>query len=135
MTLTSIAPNAQYDMAHGRPLMLEKDNDGSCIVRFNIAPVMGNPGGDPIADQSADAEQAQTGWSCFEVRTFTEPTKANLKKAIIRALVDETAEFDLVNSYNKHVFGIRVDESAVQRYKDFLTLTEEIDTALVAILK
>lgn len=134
MTLTSIAPNAHYDMAHGKPLTLEKDNDGSCIVRLNIMPEMGNPGGEPIANQSADAEQEQTGWSCFEVRTFTEPTKANLKKAIIRNLVDETAEFDLVNSYNKHVLGIKVDESAVQRYKDFLTLTEEIDVALVTIL-
>ncbi len=135
MTLTSIAQNAHYDMTHGKPLTLEKDNDGSCIVRLNITPEMGNPGGDGIAVQSADAEQEQTGWSCFEVRTFSEPTKANLKKAIIRALVDETAEFDLVNSYNKHVFGIKVDEAAVQRYKDFLTLTEEIDAALVDALK
>lgn len=134
MTLTSIAPNAHYDMAHGKPLTLEKDNDGSCIVRLNIAPEMGKPGGEPIANESVDAEQTQTGWSCFEVRTFNTPTKANLKKAIIRALVDETAEFDLVNSYNKHVLGIKVDEAAVVRYKDFLNLTEEIDTALVAIL-
>lgn len=121
-------------MTHGKPKMLEKDNDGSCIVRINITPEMGNPSGD-IAVQSADAEEAQTGWSCYEVRTFAAPTKANLKRDIIRSLVDETAEFDLVNSYNKHVFGIKVDEEAVQRYKDFLTLTEEIDAALVEVLK
>lgn len=133
MTLTSIAPNAHYDMTHGQPLTLEKDNDGSFIVRLNVAPEMGNPGGDNTI-QSADAEQEQIGWSCFEVRTFSTPTKANLKKAIIRMIVDETAEFDLVNSYNKHVFGIKVDEAAVQRYKDFLTLTEEIDAALVEVL-
>lgn len=48
--------------------------------------------------------------------------------------MDETAEFDLVNSYNKHTLGIKVDESAVQKYKDFLTLTEEIDAALVEVL-
>lgn len=120
-------------MTHGKPLMLEKDNDGSCIVRINITPKMGNPG--DIAVHSADAEEAQTGWSCYEVRTFAAPTKANLKRDIIRSLVDETAEFDLVNSYNKHVFGIKVDEEAVQRYKDFLTLTEEIDAALVEVLK
>lgn len=120
-------------MTHGQPLTLEKDNDGSFIVRLNVAPEMGNPGGDNTI-QSADAEQEQIGWSCFEVRTFSTPTKANLKKAIIRMIVDETAEFDLVNSYNKHVFGIKVDEAAVQRYKDFLTLTEEIDAALVEVL-
>lgn len=134
MKLVSIAPNAHYDMTHGKPLTLEKDNDGSCVVRLNVAPEMGNPGGD-IAVQSADAEETQTGWSCYEVRTFANPTKANLKREIIRSLVDETAEFELVNSYNKHVFGIKVDEDAVQRYKDFLMLTEEIDAALVEVLK
>lgn len=121
-------------MTHGKPLTLEKDNDGSCVVRLNVVPDMGNPGGD-IAVQSADADATQTGWSCYEVRTFAKPTKANLKREIIRSLVDETAEFDLVNSYNKHVFGIKVDEDAVQRYKDFLTLTEEIDAAVVDALK
>ena len=134
MKLVSIAPNAHYDMTHGKPLTLEKDNDGSCIVRLNIAPEMGKPGGD-IAVQSADAEEEQTGWSCYEVRTFAAPTKANLKRDIIRSIVDETAEFDLVNSYNKHTLGIKVDETAVQKYKDFLTMTEEIDAALVEILK
>lgn len=88
-----------------------------------------------IAVQSADTEEEQTGWSCYEVRTFAAPTKANLKRDIIRSIVDETAEFDLVNSYNKHTLGIKVDETAVQKYKDFLTMTEEIDAALVEILK
>lgn len=120
-------------MTHGQPKVLEKDNDGSCVVRLNVAPEMGGNG--DIAVQSKNAEPVQTGWSCFEVRTFAEPTKANLKKAIIRSIVDETAEFDLVNSYNKHLMGIKVDESAVQKYKDFLTLTEEIDAVLVESLK
>lgn len=133
MKILPIAPNAHYDMTHGQPKTLEKDNDGSYIVRLNIATEMGIPGGD-IANQSADAEEVQTGWSCYEVRTFAAPTKANLKKVIIRSIVDETAEFDLVNSYNKHMMKIKVDETAVQKYKDFLTLTEEIDTALVEVL-
>ena len=107
MKLLSIAPNAHYDMTHGQPKVLEKDNDGSCVVRLNVAPEMGGNG--DIAVQS--------------------------KKAIIRSIVDETAEFDLVNSYNKHLMGIKVDESAVQKYKDFLTLTEEIDAVLVESLK
>lgn len=94
---------------------------------------MGIPDGDGVAVKE-NAEQVQIGWSCYEVRTFNAPTKANLKKAIIRSIVDETAEFDLVNSYNKHVLGIKEDEPAVQRYKDFLRLTEDIDAVLVEIL-
>ncbi|MCM1165204.1 MAG: hypothetical protein NC110_00320 [Ruminococcus sp.] len=122
-------------MTHGQPKPIEKDNDGSTIVRLDINPEMGIPGGDIATAKSADADPVQIGWSCFEVRTFNAPTKANLKKAIIRAIVDETAEFDLVNSYNKHVMGIKVDEEAVQRYKEFLAFTEELDAALVESLK
>ena len=133
MNSISVAPNAHYDMTHGQPLTFEKDNDGSCIVRLNIAPEMGIPDGNGVA-VNENAEQVQIGWSCYEVRTFNAPTKANLKKAIIRSIVDETAEFDLVNSYNKHVLGIKEDEPAVQRYKDFLRLTEDIDAVLVEIL-
>lgn len=29
MKLNSLAPNAQYDLQHGRPAVLEADNDGS----------------------------------------------------------------------------------------------------------
>ena len=136
MDLNSIKSNALYDMKHGKPSPLERDNDGSCIVRLNIAPKMGYPKGEEPneTDKKTKKKQIQVGWSCYEVRTFTEPTKANLKKAIIRSLVDESAEFDLVNSYNKHNFGIKVDEEAVQRYKDYLVLTEEIDTALIEVL-
>lgn len=37
MKLNSIEPNAHYDIAHGMPAVLEKDNDGSVIYRVNIA--------------------------------------------------------------------------------------------------
>ena len=129
MKLNSIAPNAHYDMAFGKPASLQKDNDGSCIVRLNVAPEYE----DSVEESGTKSkkEKTQVGYSCYEVRTFLAPTKANLKKAVIRSIVDETAEFDLVNSYNKHVLGIKVDDNAVQRYKDFLTLTEEIDAALI----
>ena len=127
MKLNLIEANAHYDMVHGKPAVLEHDNDGSSIYRFNIEPEMGIPDG--------EESEVQIGWKCCEIRIWSKPTKANLKKAIIRSIVDETAEFDLVNSYNKHLMGIKVDESAVQKYKDFLTLTEEIDAVLVESLK
>lgn len=133
MTLNSIAPNAHYDMTFGKPAPLQKDNDGSCIVRLNVTPEYE----DSVEESGTKSkkEKTQVGYSCYEVRTFLAPTKANLKKVIIRSLVDETAEFDLVNSYNKHVLGVKVDDSAVDKYKGFLTLTDDIDTALVEILK
>ena len=113
-------------MAHGMPAILEKDNDGSCLYRYNIEPEMGIPDG--------EEKEVQIGWKCCEIRTFNKPTKANLKKAIIRSVLDETAEFDLVNSYNKHVLGVAVDENAVAAYKEYLQFTEDLDVLLVNTL-
>lgn len=126
MKLNSIEANAHYDLAHGMPTVLEKDNDGSFLYRFNIEPEMGIPDGQD--------KEVQVGWKCYEIRTFNKPTKANIKKAIIRSVLDETAEFDLVNSYNKHVLGVAVDEKAVADYKEYLQFTEDLDVLLVNTL-
>lgn len=126
MKLNSIEANAHYDLAHGMPAVLEKDNDGSFLYRFNIESEMGIPDGQD--------KEVQVGWKCYEIRTFNKPTKANIKKAIIRSVLDETAEFDLVNSYNKHVLGVAVDEKAVADYKEYLQFTEDLDVLLVNTL-
>lgn len=122
MKLDSIAPNAHYDMVGGKPVAMKRDNDGSTLYRFNIKPEMGIPDG--------ETEERQIGWQCVEVRTFDRPTKANLKKAIIRSIIDETAEFALVNNYNKHVLGIAINERAVDAYKEYLQFTVDLDEIL-----
>lgn len=126
MRLDSIAPNAHYDMVGGKPSVLQRDNDGSTLFRFNIEPEMGIPDG--------ETEERQVGWCCYEVRTFQKPTKANLKKEVIRSIIDETAEFALVNRYNKHVLGIAISEHAVDDYKEYLRLTEDLEALLVKTL-
>ena len=122
MKLDSLEPNAHYDMEHGMPAVLEKDNDGSVIYRVNIAEEKAIPDG--------EAEERQIGWSCYEVRTFAKPTKANLKRVFIRSVIDETAEFSLVNSYNKHILGIAPDDKAVAEYKEYLQFTEDLDAQI-----
>ena len=122
MKLDSLEPNAHYDMAHGMPAVLEKDNDGSVIYRVNITEEKAIPHG--------EAEERQIGWSCYEVRTFDKPTKANLKRVFIRSVIDETAEFSLVNSYNKHILGIAPDDKAVAEYKEYLQFTEDLDAQI-----
>ena len=123
MKLDSLEPNAHYDMEHGMPAVLEKDNDGSAIYRVNIAEEKAIPDG--------EAEERQIGWSCYEVRTFDKPTKANLKRVFIRSVIDETAEFSLVNSYNKHILGIAPDDKAVAEYKEYLQFTEDLDAQII----
>ena len=123
MKLDSLEPNAHYDLAHGIPAVLEKDNDGSVIYRVNITEETAIPDG--------EAEERQIGWSCYEVRTFDKPTKANLKRVFIRSVIDETAEFSLVNSYNKHILGIAPDDKAVAEYKEYLQFTEDLDAQII----
>lgn len=122
MKLDSLEPNAHYDMEHGFPSVLENDNDGSAIYRVNIT--------EEKAIQDGEAEERQIGWSCYEVRTFDKPTKANLKRVFIRSVIDETAEFALVNSYNKHILGIAPDDRAVAEYKEYLQFTEDLDAQI-----
>lgn len=123
MKLNSLEPNAHYDLAHGIPAVLEKDNDGSFIYRVNITEETAIPDG--------EAEERQIGWSCYEVRTFDKPTKASVKRVFIRSVIDETAEFALVNSYNKHILGIAPDDKAVAEYKEYLQFTEDLDAQII----
>lgn len=126
MKLDSIAPNAHYDMEHGKPAALEHDNDGSTIIRYNIEPEMGTPDG--------ESEERQIGWQCHEVRIWDKPTKASLKKAIIRDVIDESQEFAIVNAYNSHVLGIEINPDAVDEYKEFLQFRKDVDTLVGEIL-
>ena len=119
MRLDSLEPNAHYDMAHGEPVKLERDGDGSWLYRFNIAPEM-----------DAETGETQIGWKCNEVRVWVEPTKSVLKRAIIRGQLDETQEFHLVNNYNKHVTKVKVSTDAVAEYKEYLQFTEDVGTML-----
>lgn len=123
MKLDSIVPNAHYDNEHGQPKVIEKDNDGSFLYRYNIKPEMKIPEG--------EEEEKQVGFSCCEIRVWEHPTKPVLKKAIIRSVIDETAEFDLVNSYNKDLMGIKKDAKAIADYTEYLQFIEDVDAMLV----
>ena len=126
MRLNSLEPNAHYDVVNGRPLAIERDNDGSTIVRFNITEKTEVPEGKKKAES--------VGYNCREIRIWDAPTKVNIKRAFIRSVIDESAEFDLVNSYNKHILAIRQDDAAVEAYKEFLAFTEDVDAAILEML-
>lgn len=124
MKLNLLEPNAHYDMEHGKPSVFQKDNDGSYLYRYNIESEMGIPEG--------KTKEVQIGWKCREVRAWNEPQKSALKKVVIRSVVDESAEFDIVNSYNKHVLGVNVNVQAVDNYKEYLQFVEDLDAMLIS---
>ncbi|GHT09188.1 hypothetical protein FACS189432_03530 [Bacteroidia bacterium] len=125
MKLDSLVPNAKYDLAYGEPATLKKDNDGSFLYRYNVEPEMGIPDG--------ETNEVQIGWQCREIRIWENPTKGVLKKALIRSVLDESAEFAIINAYNKHVLKVKVDTTAVNEYKEYLQFTEDVDAMLVSI--
>lgn len=122
MKLNLLEQNARYDLVHGKPSTFQKDNDGSFLYRYNIEPEMG------IVD--GETEESQIGWKCREIRVWEAPTKAVLKKSIIRSIIDESAEFGILNDYNKHVLGVKEDSTAVDKYKEYLQFTEDLDSLL-----
>ncbi len=113
-------------MEHGEPAALQHDNDGSTIIRYNIKPEYGIPEG--------KKKEVQIGWMCHEVRMWEQPTKATMKKAIIRDVVDESQEFAIVNSYNSHILAIEVNPDAVDEYKEYLQFRKDVDTLIETIL-
>lgn len=118
MTLNSLIPNAHYDLAHGEPQVIEKDNDGSFLYRLNIEP--------EYAEDESGEGQVQIGWMCYETRHWGAVTKKVIERGVIRSVVDDCSEFNLVNSYNKHVLGLIEDEQAVANYKEYLQFTLDL---------
>ncbi len=117
--LTDIAPNAHYDNVNGKPAVIFHDNDGSTLFRINIC-------------EEYDDDGTLVGWSCFEIRTYKKANRANIKHDLIRAILDDSAEFALVNKYNMHKLGVLKNNEAVADYKAYLQMLCDIDAVLDA---
>lgn len=121
-SLASAANAASCDLQHGRPVTLERDNDGSYIFTFNVTEHKEIPEG--------KSKAVLVGYDYREVRFFGDPNKKNIKKAIIRATVSETEEFALINAYNMAMMNIVVDENAIDEYDSYLHFINDIDIML-----
>jgi len=122
MILTSLI-NAHYDMVHGQPTVFEKDVDGSTLYRINIAP-----------EFDSEEPEKQIGWKCYEIRVVGEVTAGNLEHTMFRSVINESAEFALVNAYNSHVLKVKVDANAVAAYKEHLQFKVDLEARIAADL-
>lgn len=87
-------------------------------------------------DQREDGSE-KTSWDCNQVQIWGRPIRAALVKAVIRDEIDETAEFDLVNSYNAANAGLLDEQEAEQakaRYIAYLRRVQEIKLQIAADL-
>ena len=118
MILKSLMPNARYDLEHGKPSVFEQDNDGSNLYRYNIEPEI-------------NAKGVNIGWQCREIRIWEKPTKAVLKKAVIRSIVDESQEMKMINDYNRD----RINDKNNIEYLEYLQFVDDIDSMISNDLK
>ena len=88
--------------------------------------------------ETGEDGQERTSYDCASVQFWGKPTRAALVKAMIRTELDESAEFDLVNSYNAAQEGILTGaeaEKAIADYKGYLRRVQEIKLQVTADLE
>ena len=54
---------------------------------------------------------------------------------VIRDVIDESAEFALVNAFNSHALGIEINPAAVEEYKEYLQFRADVDKMVESILE
>ena len=116
MILDLIKSNASYDTIHGKPSFLEKRGNKT-IVRLNIQEVF---------SESEDGKNVLVGFDCYEVSLSKEPTKDNIKRAVMED-VYPFSETELINNYQSYKMGISKDEENEKRYIEYLKLLSELD--------
>ena len=125
MILDLIKNNASYDTIYGKPSFLEKRGNKT-LVRLNIKEVF---------DESEDTESEKLiGYSCYEVFVVEEPTKDNIKRAIMKDIYPYS-ETELINNYQAYKMGITTDKNAEKLYVDYLKVLNDLDKMINEVNK
>lgn len=126
MKLSSVKPNAFYDLKAGKPKQIEYDNDGSFLFRFNISKHIGIPEGEEV--------EKQIGWKCCEVRVWGKASVSSIKQKVVDLGYSNIERAKLEEDYNKHTLGVKINENAVKEYIEYLNFTEEVESVIVKYL-
>ena len=116
MILDLIKSNASYDTIHGKPSFLEKRGNKT-IVRLNIQEVF---------SESEDGENVLVGFDCYEVSLNKEPTKDNIKRAIMDSIYPHS-EAELINNYQSYKMGISSNKKHELEYIEYLNALKELN--------
>lgn len=113
--------------SNDRPQIIQNLGNGAFYYNCNI-----------VAKTETDEEgHERKSYDYTSVKFWGQPTRAAIVKAMIRAELDETAEFDLVNSYAAANAGILDEDEAAQAkadYTGYLRRLQEIKTQVKADL-
>ena len=120
MILDLIKNNASYDTIYGEPSFLEKRGNKT-LVRLNIKEVF-------------DKSEKLIGYSCYETCVIEEPTRDNIKRAIMKDIYPYS-ETELINNYQAYKMGITTDKNAEKLYVDYLKVLNELDEMINEVNK
>lgn len=125
MVLDLIKNNASYDTIYGKPSFLEKRGNKT-LVRLNVQEVFDKT--------EEDDKEKLMGYSCYEVYVTEEPTKDNIKRAIMKDIYPYS-ETEIINNYQSFKLGITNDKEAEVRYIEYLKMLSELDDILKELVK
>lgn len=109
-----------------KPSIIEPLGNGAYYYNYNVEKIT-------VTDEAGE----RTAYAFDTVKIWNTPTYEAVVKAVIRAEIDESAEFDLVNSYNAAQENLLSKEAAavaVADYKAYLLRVQEIKATVKADL-
>ena len=107
--------------SNDRPQIIQDLGNGAFYYNYAITP----------KTETDEEGNERKSYDYSSVKIWGKPTRSAVVKAVIRNELDETAEFDLVNSYNAAQEGM-LDEAeaarAIADYRAYLRRVQEIKT-------
>lgn len=107
--------------SNDKPQIIQDLGNGAFYYNYAITP----------KTETDEEGNERKSYDYSSVKIWGKPTRGAVVKAVIRDELDETAEFDLVNSYNAAQEGM-LDEAeaarAIADYKAYLRRVQEIKT-------
>lgn len=104
-----------------RPAVIQPLGNGAFHYNYNIV---------ERQETNPETGEIKTVYDYDTVKVWNEPTYAKLVKAVIRDMLDETQEFNIINEYNAAVLGVITDSDkkaeAKAAYKEYLTKVASI---------
>ena len=105
-----------------RPNPIEYLGDGTYYYNCNIVESEATR----KVDEESDEEETYTVYSYIQIHLRGKANYTDCVKAVIRAFISESEEFDLVNSYNKYTLGLSSNENDRDKYIEYLQLLSTI---------
>lgn len=102
--------------SNDRPQIIQDLGNGAYYYNYNIT---------PRTDTDEEGNKLKS-YDYQSVKVWGKPTREALVKAVIRDEVDESAEFDLVNSYNAAAEGLLEGDHAEKAKADYIAYLRRV---------